>query len=259
MVDRNPLTPGEREEYETDLISFCDYELDLLGDIRGLDVLYAGGSSLLWLEGLSQRIDEGGSLTALEIDEDAVKATKQSLPEAELRAPVRLVAGDVMEPPFETDSFDLAYSAGLFHELDVRDEPAGKVLEALSRVVRPGGRIATGDFVDTVASVQVEEECLQADLLKELFGRELYGIGVPERVVSLHEEFLSNIRWSISAPHQIHHLGRLVLNEEPPEFHLLAPDTARAFRKRYENLRDLARREGFTRPATLYVEGTLAG
>ncbi len=39
------LTPEEREEFEEDLIPFCDRELDLLGDLRGLDVLYAGGSS----------------------------------------------------------------------------------------------------------------------------------------------------------------------------------------------------------------------
>jgi hypothetical protein len=55
---RDPLTPEEREEFEADLIAFCERELDLPGEIRGLDVLYAGGSSLLWLEGLSQRIGE---------------------------------------------------------------------------------------------------------------------------------------------------------------------------------------------------------
>ncbi|HLL57708.1 MAG TPA: hypothetical protein VK359_07270 [Rubrobacteraceae bacterium] len=60
----DPLTSEERDEYENDLISFCDRELDLLGDIEGLDVLYAGGSSLLWIEGLSQRIGEKGSLNA---------------------------------------------------------------------------------------------------------------------------------------------------------------------------------------------------
>ena len=65
---QDPLTPEEREEFEDDLVSFCDRELDLLGDIRGMDVLYAGGSSLLWIEGLSQRAGEEGTVTALDLE-----------------------------------------------------------------------------------------------------------------------------------------------------------------------------------------------
>ena len=260
MVNGHPLTPGEREKYETDLISFCDRELDWLGDIQGLDVLYAGGVSLLWIEGLSQRIGENGSLTALEIDGEKVEEAQQKLPDADLRSPVRLITGDVLYPPFGPDSFDLAYSAGLFHELDVRDEPAEKVLEALVYTIRPGGRISTGDFVDTVPSVQVEEERLQADLIEGLFGRRLYGIGAPERLVALHENFLSDVRWSVSGPHHIRHLGKLVLDEgEPAAFQLLPPDAAQAIRVRREGLRERIRHEGYTRAATLYVEGTLGG
>src|ERR687890_19964 len=60
LYKQDPLSPEEREELEDDLIAFCDRELDLLGDIKGLDVLYAGGSSPLWVEGLSQRVGERG-------------------------------------------------------------------------------------------------------------------------------------------------------------------------------------------------------
>ena len=257
MPNDPPLTPGEREEYETDLISFCDRELDLLGDIHGLDVLYVGGSSLLWLEGLSQRIGENGNLTALELDEDKVEKAKQRLPDAELHAPVRLAAGDIFDPPFEPGSFDLAYSSGLFHELDVREKPVEGMLEVLVRLMRPGGRISTSDFVDTMPSVQIEEERLQADLLRETFGRRLYGIGTPERLVTLYEEFLSDVRWSVSAPLHIRHLDRLVLDEEePPAFGLLPAAGVEEFRVRRTALRERIRREGYTRPATLYVEGT---
>ena len=84
---QDPLTPGEREELEDDLIAFCDRELDLLGDIRGLDVLYAGGSSPLWIEGLSQRIGENGTLTAIDMDAERVEETQDSLGEAGLAAP----------------------------------------------------------------------------------------------------------------------------------------------------------------------------
>src|SRR5215204_4936277 len=120
----DPLTPEEREELEDDLIAFCDRELDLLGDIRGLDVLYAGGSSPLWIEGLSQRVGESGSVTAIDLDVGWLDETQASLGEAELAAPIRLLAADVFEMPFGPSTFDLVYSSGLFHELDVKERKA---------------------------------------------------------------------------------------------------------------------------------------
>lgn len=260
MVDGHPLTPREREEYEEDLISFCDRELDRLGDIKGLDVLYAGGTSLLWLEGLSQRIGEGGSLTALEIDEQKVEEAQRRLPDADLSAPVRLIAGDIFGPPLDPATFDLAYSAGLFHELDVREKPVEGALESFCRLVRPGGRISASDFVDAVRSIQVDEERLQAEVLRELSGESLYGIGAPERLAALHEKFLSEVRWDVSAPHPIRHLDKLVIGEdEPPAFSLLSPGAAQAFRARRESLRERIRRQGYTRAATLFVQGIVDG
>ena len=125
------MTPREREELEEDLISFCDRELDLLGDIRGLDVLYAGGSSLLWIEGLSQRIGENGTLTAIDMDTERVAETQASLGEAELASPVHLLVGDIFAIPFGSGTFDLVYSSGLFHELDVKGRKAEDALAAL--------------------------------------------------------------------------------------------------------------------------------
>ena len=108
LYREDPLSLEEREAYERDLIAFCDRELELLGDIRGLNVLYAGGSSPLWLEGLSQRIGRDGALVALEADAERVEEGRELLREADLAAPVRLVAGDVFRPPFAPDTFDLA-------------------------------------------------------------------------------------------------------------------------------------------------------
>lgn len=256
MSDGHLLTRDERDEYNEDLIAFCDGELDQLGDIRGLDVLYAGGAALLWIEGLSQRIGETGSLTALELDPEKVEEAKQSLPEAELGAPVRIVSGDAFEPPFEAASFDLIYSAGMFHELDVREEPVAELLKALIPLIRAGGRLATGDFIDNEPAVQVEEERLQNELIEEVFHRRMYDIGGPERLVDLHEEYLSGVNWNISPPRQFRHLDRLVLAEDEPMLFQLAPtDVARNFRGRWENILERIRREGYTRPATLYVEG----
>jgi SAM-dependent methyltransferase len=229
----DPLSPEEREELEADLIAFCDWELGLLGDVRGLDVLYAGGTSPLWIEGLSQRIGESGSLTVLDADPERVDEMRESLGELDPGAPVSPVVGGVFDPPFEPGGFDFVYSAGLFHELGVRENSAEEALFALSRLLRPGGRLATGDFTDSVAAIQIEHEKW------EIRGREVYGIGSPEGLVALHERMLSGVWWREMAPFHVRHLGKLVLAEEeiPP------------------GLEERIRREGYTRPATVYVEG----
>ena len=252
------LTPEEREEFEQDLISFCDRQLALLGDIRGLDVLYAGGSSSLWLEGLSQRIGEAGSLTALEADAERVREAKDALRDADLAAPVRLVLGDVFRPPFGPAMFDLVYSAGLLHELDVRERTAGDALAALVSMTRPGGRVATSDFVDSVQAVQLEDEELQRDLAREASGAELFGIGPPERLVALHEELLADLRWRLLPPFEIRHLDRVVLAEREPAGQRPG-DGLERLRGRFEALQNRIRQEDYTRPATLYVEGFVTG
>jgi SAM-dependent methyltransferase len=255
LYKRDPLTPDERAAYE-DLISFCDRELDLLGGIEGLDVLYAGGSSPLWLEGLSQRVGRNGTLTALDADATRLEEGRELLREADLGAPVRLLAGDVFRLPFPPDTFDLAYSAGLFHELDVSMEPATNALAFLASVVRPGGRVATSDFVDSVPAVQLEDENLWRELARQTSGAEPYGVGPPDRLVALHEALLAKLRWHISPPRPIRYLGEIVIaEEEPEELRGLPAATRRKLRERREALRKRIRREGYTRPATLYVEG----
>ena len=252
----DPLTPGEREELENDLIAFCDRELDRLGGIGGLDVLYAGGSTPLWIEGLSQRIGEGGTLTAIDMDEERIDETQTSLGEAEFIAPVHLLAGDVFRMPFASGTFGLVYSSGLFHELHVKERGAQHALAALRRVVRPGGRVATGDFVDSEKALQLEGERLEAELRREAYASELYGIGSPGRLVGLHEELLTDVRWQVWPPQRIRHLGKLVLAEdEPAELSSLPPATARRLRESRVAMRGRILREGYTRPATLYVEG----
>jgi SAM-dependent methyltransferase len=256
----DPLTPEERREFEHDLISFCDRELDFLGDLGGLDVLYAGGSSVLWLEGLSQRIGEGGSLTALDSDAQRLEKSREMLEDADLAFPLRLVAGDVYGPPFAPRAFDLVYSAGLFHELDVGERAAEDALAALVSVTRPGGRISTSDFVDSAPAVQLEDEKIEAELAREISGKELYGIGPPERLLALHERFLTDVRWRVSPPQDIRHLDRLILaEEEPAGLPLLPAGAEERLRQRRGSFLQRVRREGYTRPATLYVEGWVPG
>jgi SAM-dependent methyltransferase len=246
--------------YERDLIAFCDRELDLLGNIEGFSVLYAGGASPLWIEGLSQRIGSKGTLTTLDADTERVEEGKELLQDAGLSAPVWLVAGDVFRPPFAPDTFDLAYSSGLFHELDVREKPAGDALAAIASVVRNGGRVATSDFVDSVSAVQMEDEGLQRELVWEVSGTKLYGIGSPERLVALHEALLAEVQWRISLPHPVWHLDKIVLAEVQPEgLRCLPVEIRRRLCERRGALRERVKREGYTRPATLYAEGFVVG
>jgi ubiquinone/menaquinone biosynthesis C-methylase UbiE len=260
LYPEDPLTPDEREAYERDLIAFCDRELDLLGNIEGLSVFYAGGASPLWIEGLSQRIGSNGTLTALDTDTERVEESQELLRDAWLAAPVRLVAGDVFRPPFAPDTFDLAYSAGLFHELDVREKPAGDALAAIASVVQNSGRVATSDFVDSVSAVQIEDEELQRELVWEISGAKLYGIDSPDRLVALHEALLAKVQWRISPPHSIRHLDKIVLAEEQSEeLRGLPVEIRRRLCERRGALRERIKREGYTRPATLYAEGFVVG
>ena len=255
------LAPEERREFEEDLVSFCDRELELLGDLGDLDVLYAGGSSVLWLEGLSQRVGEGGSLTALDSDTGRLGESRELLEGADLASAVRLVAGDVFEPPFGPRTFDLVYSAGLFHELDVSERAAEEALAALVSVTRPGGRISTSDFVDSVPAAQLEDERIETELAREAFGKELYGIGSPERLLALHERFLTDVSWRVLPPHVVRHLEKILLSEpeEPADYSRLAADAQRMLLARRAALKERIRHEGYTRPATLYVEGRVPG
>jgi SAM-dependent methyltransferase len=256
LPNGNPLTPEERDAYERDLIALCDRELGLLGDIRGLHVLYAGGAAPLWLEGLSHRIGEDGTLVSLEDDTERAEEGQKLLQEADLAAPVRIVRANVFRPPFTPGNFDLAYSAGLFHELDVRKRTTKDALSALTSLVRPGGRIATSDFVNSVPAVQLEDEELQRELAWEISGAKLYGIGSPDRLVALHGALLEEVWWQILPPRPVRHLDKTVLAEHGPEELLSLPETTRRrLDERREALRRRIEREGYSRPATLYVQG----
>jgi hypothetical protein len=69
---------------------------------------------------------------------------------------------------------------------------------------------------------------------------------------------LDDVRWRVSPPHEVRHLERLVLAEGEPEgLPLLPAGPQRRLRKRREAFLERVRREGYTRPATLYVEGSV--
>ncbi len=216
-------------------------------------MLYAGGASPLWLEGLAGRISPEGSLTALDADEERVRESRRWLAEAQPECRVSVLAGDVFAPPFAAGSFDLVYSAGLLHELDVSRGPVEDALHALTALLRPGGRLATEDFVDCAASAQLEDEAIEDESRRRNRREEPYGIGSLERLISLHERELEEISWRALPPFGIRHMDRVFLAAGKPE------GMHEELRGRWLVLRERVHLEGYTRPATLYVEGTPAG
>lgn len=260
LYREDSLPSGERREFEEDLIAFCDRALDLLGHISGIDVLYAGGAAPLWLEGLAERIGPEGSLTSVEADAERAAQSRRWIEGAELPCPVSVVTGDVLSPPFAVGSFDLVYSAGLLHELDASRGSAESAIRALVATLRPGGRLATDDFVDSLPAVQLEDEALEVALREALHGERPYGVGSPERLLALHADTLESVVWRVLAPFELRHLDTLFLSERDPLGYEKLPEIEReSLRGRRRDLRERVRREGYTRPATLYVEGRRPG
>lgn len=251
----DPLTSEERNEHESDLIAFCDRELGLLGDIRGRNVLYAGGTSPLWIEGLAERIGGSGSLTVLDKDEDGLSRAEAAFAPDDLPLCPRFVAGDVFDLPFERGTFDLVYSSGLIHELDVSEKSAKEALSAMASVLRFGGRLATSDFVDDVGAVQIEDEAIEAEVEWRVSGAKRCGIGSSERLVEILEDGFVLRGHSLHPPFPIRHFDKIFLAEpEPVVFETLDPHEAEHLRHRRGHLRERARADGYTRPATLFFE-----
>ena len=127
---------------------------------------------------------------------------------------------------------------------------------ALRSVARSGGRVVTADFVDSEAAVQLEDEELEAEMRRAAYGSEVYGIGTagtpdlsapgasPGRAVAIHA--------TTGDPSPLETgPGRRGAHDA-----LLVPaEVAWRLRERRRTLRDRILNEGYTRPATLYVEG----
>ena len=69
------------------------------------------------------------------------------------------------------------------------------------------------------------------------------------------------MRWRISPPHGVSHLEKILLSEpdEPADSALVASDARRKLLACRAALKARIRREGYTRPATLYIEGLVSG
>ena len=111
--------------------------------------------------------------------------------------------------------------------------------------------------MSSVPATQLEDEALDAELARAS-GAELFGVGPPGRLITLHERVLTDVRWQVMPPLEVRHMGKVVLAEDEPEgLSRLPQEISHGLRRRRGGLRRRVEREGYTRPATLYVEGTV--
>lgn len=77
----------------------------------------------------------GAEVVAMDSSGDAVASAQRNTANLER---VHLVQGDLLNPPFREETFDMTLSFGVLHHL----ERAEDAMEALTSVTRPGGRLS---------------------------------------------------------------------------------------------------------------------
>jgi len=141
------------------------------GDERVLDVGCGRG---LLLIGAARRLTTG---KAVGLDRWVAGALTGNRPEAALDNArlegvldrVEVKEGDVRKLPFADDSFDVAVSNFVVHEVSNRAERE-QMLREMVRVLKPGGRLALVDFIFTSECVGVLQEIGIADAKRARVG-----------------------------------------------------------------------------------------
>jgi ubiquinone/menaquinone biosynthesis C-methylase UbiE len=141
------------------------------GDERVLDVGCGRG---LLLIGAARRLTTG---KAIGLDRWVAGALTGNRPEAVLENArlegvldrVEVKQGDVRQLPFADDSFDVAVSNFVVHEVNNRAERE-QMLREMVRVLKPGGRLALVDFIFTGQCVRVLQAIGVADAKRARVG-----------------------------------------------------------------------------------------
>jgi SAM-dependent methyltransferase len=110
----------------------CIASLGLRPGMRALDAGCGSGEVLCWLW---DRVQPGGEVVGIDLSAAHVLAARATAP-----AEVTVLQADLLQAPLQSGSFDFIWCANTINHL--RDPARG--LQALLRLLRPGGRIALG-------------------------------------------------------------------------------------------------------------------
>ena len=114
--------------------------LGALGALTGVRLLDVGcGVGLL----LREAAERGAWVAGVDTADELLEVARWALPDADLRI------GAPEELPYDNGRFDVATACNTLHYAG----DAGAALAELVRVVRPGGRVAIGDWADPVGSL----------------------------------------------------------------------------------------------------------
>lgn len=130
-----------------------DRILDAIPWRGGEKVLDAGCGRGLMLIGAAKRLTSGVAVGADIWQENDRSGDSPEAALANARAEgveerVEVVEGDLRELPFEDESFDVILSNLALHNIQERDDRAAAV-RGLTRILKPGGRVAILDIWDT--------------------------------------------------------------------------------------------------------------
>lgn len=170
---------------------------DLLQLKLGDNVLVAACGPGIDTVPLAPRVGPGGQVVGIDLDEEMIALATAEAQAANVAAWVHHRAADILDLPFEPESFDACVADRLFQVLPAAIDPQ-QALAAMYRVTRPGRWVAVGDADWGAVSTDcdlVDVERRMARFLAEArpngyAGRQLYRLfrrqGFVDVVVELH-------------------------------------------------------------------------
>lgn len=126
--------------------------LSWVGIQPGWNVLDAGCGSGSFLPLIADCVGKTGSVSAIDIATEKIQLVETAVTQQNWTAPVDARVGNILDLPYETNSFDAIWCANITQYLT--DDDLHKMFCEFRRVVRPGGLIAIKDYDVTAQQFQ---------------------------------------------------------------------------------------------------------